>query len=101
MVSSRGRNSATTICASSSSGAQRNTCPRLNAARSAGLLCHVTGADEAFFKSWGRSLDCQVMEGAVGDFFGVGTQVSAPVQDGSRSSLRSGNITTVGDSNGI
>ncbi len=43
--------------------------PRLNALRDSGILYHCQGAHGAFWKVWKSSLECQVQETDLGDFY--------------------------------
>jgi hypothetical protein len=48
--------------------------PKNNVPRDAGILYHVTGPDNFFGDTWGRSLECQIQEKDVGDLWTVGTR---------------------------
>lgn len=53
--------------------------PRLNDPRDSGILYHCTGEHGAFWKVWKRSLECQIQENDVGDFFPLaGTLADIP-----------------------
>ncbi len=78
--------------------------PRMQVPRDTGLLYHVTGPDDAFGGNWARSLECQVMERSVGDFYAVGTQAMLPVkplQAGWQVSLQNGTDTKIGRADGV
>ncbi len=53
--------------------------PRLKVKRDSGLLLHCVGPQGAFWNVWMRTLECQVQEGDVGDFFPLaGTEADVP-----------------------
>lgn len=53
--------------------------PRLQAPRDNGILYHCFGEHGAFWKVWKRSLECQIQENDIGDFFSIaGTMADIP-----------------------
>ncbi len=53
--------------------------PRLTRQRDSGLLVHCVGRHGAFWNVWMRSLECQIQEYDVGDFFALaGTEADIP-----------------------
>jgi hypothetical protein len=50
--------------------------PKDKSARDAGLLFHCTDSFDYAFKCWMRSLEMQIQEGEIGDFFNVGGGVA-------------------------
>ncbi len=65
--------------------------PRIENARDNGILLHSTGVDGAYSGIWMYSIECQIIEGGVGDFLVVGdgssqfalTSTVAPEKQGS------------------
>jgi hypothetical protein len=56
--------------------------PRLNAPRDNGILYHCIGEHGAFWKVWKRSLEYQVQENDIGDFFPIaGTIADIPAAE--------------------
>jgi len=53
--------------------------PRLERQRDSGILLHCVGPHGAFWKVWKRSLECQIQERDVGDFYALaGTEADIP-----------------------
>lgn len=79
--------------------------PLTEARRDAGLLFHVVGKDGAVKDTWGRSVECQVMEKDVGDLYTVWTRASSLVLNGQEktlvASLKSDKAVAVGDKDQI
>ncbi len=50
--------------------------PRLNRPRDSGLLLHCVGPHGAFWNVWKRSLECQIQEQDVGDFFALAGSIA-------------------------
>lgn len=64
--------------------------PRVNAKRDAGLMYHMSGADNV----WPKSMECQVQEGDVGDVFTVNVRFTSSVDSKTTNTVI--NVTTNG-----